>query len=345
MSTAKNNNEEEVDLGSLFVIIGKGFKKFFNFIGSIFKGAFHFLIITLLFFKEHLLKIFIAGLLGFIFGSYLDYTKGVIYESKMLVKPNFSSTKQLYSNILFYNDLVYQKEYELLMETFQINQEEAESLREFSIEALTNENDIVISYDQLALSVDTLAINDYDFQSFKKAFTSYDYFIHEIKVTSTQNKIFKKFDEIILSSILENDYFKKVKESENSNLDRSYNLYDKNISQIDTLRKVYEKVLLEDAKNSTSGTNINLSGEINEHADIELFKINRNLDSYLTEINEKKSDKDKIINVISSFQKVGNVSGGILKSSKFIYFSIGFIAMVFILLLMKLNTFLDKYNK
>ena len=141
MSTAKNNNEEEVDLGSLFVIIGKGFKNFFNFIGSIFKGAFHFLIITLLFFKEHLLKIFIAGLLGFIFGSYLDYTKGVIYESKMLVKPNFSSTKQLYSNILFYNDLVYQKEYELLMETFQINQEEAESLREFSIEALMNEND------------------------------------------------------------------------------------------------------------------------------------------------------------------------------------------------------------
>ena len=48
----------------------------------------------------------------------------------MLVKPNFNSTKQLYSNILFYNDLVNQKEYNLLMETFQINQEEAESLRE-----------------------------------------------------------------------------------------------------------------------------------------------------------------------------------------------------------------------
>ena len=44
MSTAKNNNEEEVDLGSLFVIIGKGFKNFFNFIGSIFKGIFEFII-------------------------------------------------------------------------------------------------------------------------------------------------------------------------------------------------------------------------------------------------------------------------------------------------------------
>ena len=44
MSTDKNNNEEEVDLGSLFVIIGKGFKNFFNFIGSIFKWIFEFVI-------------------------------------------------------------------------------------------------------------------------------------------------------------------------------------------------------------------------------------------------------------------------------------------------------------
>ena len=50
MSTAKNNNEEEVDLGSLFVIIGKGFKNFFNFIGSIFKGIFHFLISCIIIF-------------------------------------------------------------------------------------------------------------------------------------------------------------------------------------------------------------------------------------------------------------------------------------------------------
>ena len=345
MSTDKNKNEEEVDLGSLFVIIGKGFNHLFNFIGSIFKGIFHFLIITLIFFKQHFLKILASGLLGFIFGAYLDYNKEVIYESKMIVKPNFYSTKQLYGNILFYNVLVNQKEYKLLMETFKISQEEAESLREFSIKPIINENDIIISYDELAVSVDTLAIKDYNIESFKESFTNYDYFNHEIKVKSTQNKIFKKFDKIILSSILENDYFKNVKESENSNLDRSYNLYDKNISQIDTLRKVYEKVLLEDAKNSSSGTNINMSGEIKNLADIELFKINRNLDSYLTKIIEEKSEKDKIINVISSFQKVGNVSGGILKSSKFIYFSIGFIAMVLFLLLMKLNTFLDKYNK
>ena len=75
MSTAKNNNEEEVDLGSLFVIIGKGFKNFFNFIGSIFKGAFHFLISILLFFKKHFIKLAIAILMGGIVGLYLEISK------------------------------------------------------------------------------------------------------------------------------------------------------------------------------------------------------------------------------------------------------------------------------
>jgi hypothetical protein len=32
MSTDQKNNEEEVDLGSLVIIIGRGFSKFFNFI-------------------------------------------------------------------------------------------------------------------------------------------------------------------------------------------------------------------------------------------------------------------------------------------------------------------------
>ena len=40
MPTNQNNNEEEVDLGSLFVIIGRGFSTLFNFIGTFFKFIF-----------------------------------------------------------------------------------------------------------------------------------------------------------------------------------------------------------------------------------------------------------------------------------------------------------------
>ena len=37
MSTNQQNKEEEVDLGSLFLLIGKGLRNFFNFIGNIFR--------------------------------------------------------------------------------------------------------------------------------------------------------------------------------------------------------------------------------------------------------------------------------------------------------------------
>ena len=68
MSTNQKNNEEEIDLGSLFVIIGKGFSNFFNFIGNVFKAIFNFLIIILIFFKQHFIKIAIAALIGVVAG-------------------------------------------------------------------------------------------------------------------------------------------------------------------------------------------------------------------------------------------------------------------------------------
>ena len=97
MSTDQKNNEEEVDLGSLFVIIGRGFSNFFNFIGNIFKGIFHALIVTLVFLKLHIVKIGIAALIGGILGVFLEVKKTDNFQSELLLEPNFKSTRQLYS--------------------------------------------------------------------------------------------------------------------------------------------------------------------------------------------------------------------------------------------------------
>jgi len=45
MSKEKNTKDDEIELGSLFIIIGRGFSNLFNFIGNIFKGIYHFLIL------------------------------------------------------------------------------------------------------------------------------------------------------------------------------------------------------------------------------------------------------------------------------------------------------------
>ncbi|MDT7831129.1 hypothetical protein RQM59_01990 [Flavobacteriaceae bacterium S356] len=345
MSTKQHNSEEEVDLGSLFQVIGKGFSRFLNFVVSIFKGIFHFLIIVLLFFRKHAIIIIISGVVLGAVGYFLDSSKTIIYESKMLVKPNFNSTKQLYSNIKFYNDLVGQEEYELLTGTFNISDEEARSLRGFSIKPIKNENDIVSGYNELLASVDTISLRNYKITEFKEAFTNHDYKVHEIKVRSTQNKIFTKFDAAILSSIINNEYFKKLKESENTNLDRSYNLYQKNLKDADTLRKVYMKALLDEAKKPTQGTSIDMGSRGNQNNEIQLFSISRNLNSNLSKINEDKAHKTEIVNVISSFQKIGSKEQGLLKNKMLVLGAIGILGTILVLLLKELNGFLNNYKK
>ena len=95
----KNNNSEEVDLGSLFIIIGKGFSNLFNFIGNIFKGIFDFFITILLFLRENILKIGIAAIIGLVIGIFLEVNKPKMYGSELLLEPNFNSARQLYYNI------------------------------------------------------------------------------------------------------------------------------------------------------------------------------------------------------------------------------------------------------
>ena len=102
MSTNQKNNEEEVDLGSLFVIIGKGFSKFFNFIGNIFKGIFHGVISILIFLKKNIKKIGIAAFIGAVLGVFLEVKKADTYEAELLLAPNFKSTRQLYNNVNYF---------------------------------------------------------------------------------------------------------------------------------------------------------------------------------------------------------------------------------------------------
>ena len=77
---ADNNNmqqNEEVDLGKLFQVIGKGFKNLFNSIGSFLKAILHYIILTLIFFKKNVIVIGGATILGFISGYLLEMNKPI----------------------------------------------------------------------------------------------------------------------------------------------------------------------------------------------------------------------------------------------------------------------------
>ena len=345
MSTNQKNNEEEIDLGSLFTIIGRGFSKFFNFIGSIFKGIFHSIITILIFLKENIIKIGIAALIGLSAGVFLEVRKPNLYGSDLLVNPNFKSSRQLYNNINYYNDLVKQKDTAGLAETFKLDKKTAATLKKFTIEPIVTENDIINSYNDFVLEVDTTTVKSYKYEEFKASFSDYDYKVHQISVIAEKNDVFKKLGNIILTSVVENKYYNRIKELTNEDLNRTDSIYRQNIIQLDSLRKVYMQVMIEEAKKQSNGTNIDLGGEKRTTKELELFESGRRINYDLKNIVEDKAQKYEVINVISNFQPIGYEIKGVTKNYGFLLALLGAAFMILILLLKQLNNYLNNYKK
>jgi hypothetical protein len=345
MSTNQKNNEEEVDLGSLFVIIGKGFSSLFNFIGNIFKGIFHFIIVILIFLKENALKIAIAGIIGSIAGVFIEVKSSIKYGSELLLEPNYNSARQLYNNVNYYNDLVKQEEIAALQKIFSLDSASAASLLKFDIEPLRIDSDIINSYDDLIGVVDTLTIKSYEYDNFKRSFTDFDYKIHKVTVIAEKNNVFDKLDDLIISSVVNNAYFNRLKVLTNENLNRTDSLYRESLTQIDSLRMVYMEVMLEEAKKQTSGTNIDLGGDKRTTKELELFETSRKINADLKNISLEKSREYEVINVISNFQPVGYEIKAITKNYVFLLATLGVLSMILVLLLMQLNKYLNNYKK
>lgn len=341
----KNNNEEEVDLGSLFLIIGKGFTKFFNFIGSIFKGIFHAFIIVLLFIKTNIIVIAIAGIVGGIVGFFLESKSVDLYGSEMLVKPNYKSSKLLYNNISFYNDLVKQKDTVTLEKTFGITKLEAGSLKKIVIEPIVSEYDVIDSYDEFVTEVDTTTIKSYEFESFKNSFTDLDYKVHRIEVLAEKKGVFSKLENTIITSVEENPYFKRLKRFTYSNLNTTDTLIKRSIAQIDSLQKALVVSTIVAANKTTSGTNIDLGSQNSRPKEVELLETNRRLIEDLQEVVKDRSEKNVVVNVVSSFNAVGYKISGVTKNYIFLLGVLGMLIMISILLLKQLNSYLNNYKK
>ena len=305
---------------------------------------FHFLILILLFLKENAIKLAIAVLIGGGFGAYLEFEKEATFGSDLLVQPNFKSARQLYDNVNYYNDLVAQGELGILQSTFSIDSTEARSIKRFEVSPVVTDNDVVEAYDDLILSIDTTTIKSYSFAQFKSAFTQFDYKVHQVHVEATKNNVFDKLDDVIIASIVENEYYDRVKAITRENLYRTDSLLRKNLDQVDSLRRVYMEVMLEEAKKQSSGTSIDMGNNAKTTKELELFQTNRVINRALKDVSEDISEKSEVINVISNFQGVGYKIGGLSKNKIVIFAAYAFIAMIGIILMLKLNKFLESYK-
>jgi hypothetical protein len=176
-------------------------------------------------------------------------------------------------------------------------------------------------------------------------FTDYDYKIHKVSVHAVKNDVFSKLDKVIISSITENQYFNKLKVLTNENLNRTDAMLRKNLSQADSLHKVYKKVLIEEAKKSTSGTSIDMGGSKKSAKELELFVTSRDISEDLKEVTEDRAEKSEVVNVVSNFQSVGYEIKGIKQNFVFLLAATFAGIMILLILLKELNSYLNSYKK
>ena len=220
----------------------------------------------------------------------------------------------------------------------------AASLKKFVVEPIEIENDIINSYNNFVSSVDTTTVKSYAFDEFKMSFTEYDYKLHKVTVTSTLNNVFDKLDDVIISSVVNNKYFNRLKELSNNNLNRSDSLYRQNLTQIDSLRKVYMEVMIDEAKKQTNGTSINLGSEKTTTKELDLFKTSKQINADLKKISSDKATRYEVINVLSNFQHIGTKVKGVKNNYIFLLAILGASLMILCLLLRQLNIYLDNYK-
>ncbi|MFC5047743.1 hypothetical protein ACFSTE_05595 [Aquimarina hainanensis] len=344
MST-KENSSEEIDLGQLFTLIGNGFHKLFQFIGSVFKSFFHLIILFLQFIRAHFLKFVIAIIIGIVAGSYWDYKSEKVYRSSMIVEPNFNSAQQLYNNVEFYDELAKQEEFEALAGALKIEVKYAKSIREVKIESFSDQAQKISQFSEFIQGLDSISQKLVDYEDYLENFNNINSKFHRIHIKSTNPRVAKKCRKQIVRSIEENEYFRLQKRINEQNITLSDSIIERQLLELDSLQRFYRKVKMIEASKDIGGTNINLAqSKTGELPEVALLKKVEELQEDKVELNNEKASTDNIINVISDFPNKGVLVNDWFTKKK-VLLPLACLGLILIfLLLMELNRYLKQYQ-
>lgn len=348
MSNKPNLQEEEIDLGNLFQQIGNMFRGFFNFIGGIFSSLFHNFIVLLLFLKKHILILSGATVIGVIIGIVTGLDKKPVYESNMLIEVGYNSGAHLFKQIDYLNELLKKGDASGFATIFNLKEEEVAGIYGFKVESIDNEKFNHIFYDEFQQARDTTYVRTVEFENFVNRITDTDYRFYTIEATGTNQTIFPQLNDSIVS-LLENDYFKAKREHKVKNLNFEQALLEKEIKQIDSLRKRYQEVAFLTAKQKAeknSGVSFKTlnNNSYKGNADIDLFSQTDSLRLILREVNEELLQSDFIAQVKSDFV-IGTPKKSILNKPWALFGLLGFLLAFLALASIQFNKYLINYEK
>lgn len=349
----KPNNNEEIDLGQFFKLIGNIFDRFFKFVASIFTNLFLGFVWLVFFIKKHFIKLVIAGVLGIVVSIVLDKTSDPVYKSYTTIKQNYPTGENIYNSISYYKDLITQKDITTLKNALDIEESEAVSILDFDIKPVVTENQKLENYDAYLKTLDSAVASRVKYDEFVKNTQDYNYEYQEISIKAKARNNFKKVFEKIIENISTNDFFKREQEKDLKELHETELSLLEALKQSDSLKNTYKRVLEKTQdKETASQTSITIEGatQIDKTKELDLYKSDLVLRQRLVEIRRSQADKQFLVEVISSKQDSGLIDNKIKVLGKSVnvmkFYIIGLILLTLIALLsIEFIRFLEKFKK
>jgi len=351
---SNKNTSEEVDLIVFFNLIGSVFTRFYNFIGSILKSIFSIVIYTIKTFvvnwKLIIGVIIVAGVAGF----FLEQKKPKVYSSDMLVRPYFDSKFQLVTNINYFNALIANKDYETLDGIFNDNNPnekiDVKEIKSFEIEpGPETENDKILQYQGFLQALDSAKTGgDLSYEDYVENRSIYSGDLFLIIAESYKKDIFNGLEHGI-NSAFNNEFSerKKTKEKQLYDLERQNIL--ENLKEVDSLQRIYISVLQEETKNPNKdfkiAAGISLQQEKSGTKEYELLEKEISLREQLRRLEEEVLSKDVFVDVISSFQRVGNREIKLLERYSLIFPAMAFLLLCLVFLSSKIVNYAINYDE
>lgn len=344
----QNKDNEEVDLLVLFNYLGDKINQFFAFIGKILKSIFSVFIYAARAILNNIKIIALVVIISGIGGYILEKASPKKYDSGMLVRTYFGSKYQLATNLNYYNALIESEDYKTLSSIFEIDKDTVAHVMSFEMAiGPETENERIKEYDDFVKSIDSVRAQELSYDDFIENRDIYSGNLFEIRVESTKRDIFKSLETGINKSF-ENLYSIKKKQKRDSLIGlKKLNILS-SIQQIDSLKKVYIKVIENESENTKAnisfGEGFPLKQEKSETKEYQLLDKEIKLRDELRSLEEEKLEENEFFDVISSFQVVGNEVKFWYEKYSILFPLLGFLFLCGLFALNKFTSYVKNYE-
>lgn len=345
----QNNKNEDIDLLVLFNYIGDKINSLFRLFGIIFKWIYATFIFGAKAVIENIKLIVAIVVIAGGIGYYMEQSKDKVYDSGMLVRTYFGSKYQLATNLNYYNALLESEDYGTLAEIFEIHPDTIAEVTNFDmIIGPETENERIKEYDRFIKSIDSIRAQDISFDDYVENRDMYSGNLFEIKVESHKRDIFERL-EVGINKSFENIYsIKEMMKRDSMIVIKRQNILN-SIEEIDSLKKVYIKVIENESQNAKAniaiGEGFPLMTEKSQTKEFQLLDKEISLRNELRALEEEKLEENVFFDVISSFQVVGNEVSYWYERYTILLPFLSFLGLGLIFLLKKFTVYVKNYGE